>query len=143
MKRRQFLKSVFGVVAGLAAAPSVVRAKPLKNNVFEVNKECLKPTWTKLGCKDCYKGCPHFNDCLAILKLRIERAEKAANHQNGTYYETYDLKYNHAYRTENNKIVKEWRINESSDIPIITPSDLDYFVGPNSGIVVIKKRRQI
>jgi len=80
MKRRNFLKNVFGVVAGLAVAPSVVKVKSPNNNVAEINKDCLyrKPPWTKLGCKDCYNGCRHFNDCLVILKLRVQAAEKAA-----------------------------------------------------------------
>jgi len=100
MNRRSFFKAVTGFVAGMVAAfvPSKTigkikpasagidpnsewaKQKPLTINELVRFEERNNYPWDKLGCKDCYKECKHFDDCLNILeRLRIEAAEKAAN----------------------------------------------------------------
>ena len=62
MKRRQFLKSVFGVVAGVVVVPSVVKAKPKPKLWFRTEAEVAEARKTK-RCKDCYRECRHYLKC--------------------------------------------------------------------------------
>ena len=88
LNRRSFFKAVTGFVVGVCAAfvPTVKGKRPPAKEEFqdaltEVVREKLNETpWESLGCKDCYKECRHFDECVSILeRLRIEAAQKAAN----------------------------------------------------------------
>ena len=69
MKRRYFLRSIFGATVGLATVPSIIisDAKKIKAmSDFESDA-----WWNIKGCKDCFRECVHFNDCKAELEKRV------------------------------------------------------------------------
>ena len=77
MKRRDFFKAVTGFVAGIFAS-SVEGKKKTKLRDFDAHlvlgddfDEYDLTIGERLGCKDCFVGCEHFDECLAELKKRV------------------------------------------------------------------------
>ncbi len=97
MNRRNFLKTVTGFVAGvfISTAKSsekydwkfVVAPYNGKGNSDGIEiygtKEEIKEwdysetAWNNLGCKNCFRGCGQWDDCMATLRKR--QAQKAVN----------------------------------------------------------------
>lgn len=94
MKRRDFIKAVTGLVAGMYAAlvpiakakrspTKVVPEMPIWYRDWLKDWEDLRlgeadyfwtetktPPWEKLGCKDCFRECSHWDECMLILQER-------------------------------------------------------------------------
>jgi len=73
MKRRDFFKVITEFVVGVWAL-FVPRAKG-EDEYFWIETKTLP--WERLGCKDCFKECRHWDECMDLLGKRVAAREKA------------------------------------------------------------------
>lgn len=93
MKRRTFMKAIVATLAAptaLLGSKKTVGLEHLEGELVEIiakgktatdicNEalEKIKTSWEKYGCKDCFRECEHWGECLDALSERVEARERA------------------------------------------------------------------
>jgi len=69
MNRRSFFSLIAGAIGGVIAAFAPIREK--RSSSLSVT---IKETpWDKLGCKNCFRGCGQWDECMTTLRKRVEK----------------------------------------------------------------------